>query len=87
MNSVTVGMMDRYEIYVETPSRLLVEAFTCGGKILVRGSSNLYQFNKDNYEVSLNSEANSHIVGAIDVEAGTYYLAVKSIYQSYAELN
>jgi hypothetical protein len=83
MNSVPIGQTDKYEYFVEKDCRVFVEAFTCGGKISVSGTTQFWNIQNENYEVSLTQEANSHIIGILDLKPGTFYFGVKGLYRSH----
>jgi len=84
MNSVPLGQSDRYEYFAERECKIFIEAYTCGGKILVHGTPNQANLINENYEMTLNHEANSHLVGTLTLKPGTYYFAVKSIFASHS---
>lgn len=48
----------------------------------MHGASEQANMIAENYEVTLNHEANSHIVATLDLKPGPYYFGVKSIFKS-----
>lgn len=67
LNVVDIGKTDKYEIFTDEPRKLFIEAYTCGGFILVSGSNSFWNLNQDNYDMTLTHEANSHMVGTVVV--------------------
>ncbi|CAD8090735.1 unnamed protein product [Paramecium sonneborni] len=82
-----VGQPNFYQVSILQNSTLLLEVLTCKGSILIQGTSNPFNLNKQIFEIQIMNKPSQYFNSILQLEKGTYYFLVKLISSSVEDEN
>ncbi|CAD8093961.1 unnamed protein product [Paramecium primaurelia] len=74
-----VGQPNFYQILLPQKSTLFIEILTCRGTVLIQGTSNPSNLNKQIFEIQIMNKPEQYFNAILQLEEGIYYFLVKLI--------